>query len=103
MVGSPFLVAISIVRHHETSTTPLRNGHGNTANTGPPARRPGRSWEGERAQLVVHHEVTDRRIRDPSTPRAAACFPSRVDLRAAGSRPWCRRLAIRPRQRVRSF
>ena len=39
-----------------TIPTPLRNGPGNTANTSPPARRPGRWRSGERVQLVVHRE-----------------------------------------------
>ena len=54
---------LRVRQHHKTSVTPLRNGPGNTANTGPPARRPGRWRAGERVQLVVHREVTDRRER----------------------------------------
>ena len=41
--------------------------------------------------LAVHddsRDAADCRTRDRSTPRAAACFRSRVNLRAAGSRPW---------------
>ena len=54
---------LRVRQHHKTIATPLRNGPGNTPNTGPPARRPGRWRAGERVQLVVHREVTDRRER----------------------------------------
>ena len=47
---------LRVRQHHKTIATPLRNGPGNTANTGPPARRPGRWRSGERVQLVVHRE-----------------------------------------------
>ena len=54
---------LRVRQHHKTIATPLRNGPGHTPNTGPPARRPGRWRAGERVQLVVHREVTDRRER----------------------------------------
>ena len=47
---------LRVRQHHKTIATPLRNGPRNTANTGPPARRPGRWRSGERVQLVVHRE-----------------------------------------------
>ena len=55
---------IRVRQHHKTIATPLRNGPGNTPNTGPPARRPGRWRAGERVQLVVHREG-DRPSRAP--------------------------------------